>query len=787
MPRKVSELEVKSRVELTNNYQVLTTDPTNNALHRVPVTSFRGASNFLGTTTPPLQPEDINIPDFIEGDTYTRTSSTGTTFQTYSGGIWGEATKLNGARMFTTEDFNTDLDVVTDNYLSNVLFSGDLYFNRALNLVFGPYAEGTGFRFSNTDFLGYQALRRTKGFTFQGTDAIGYDDPSIYLNTKLTTAPADNVDLIEIRSFSKPTQGDWYNILLENDQGHGGWRYEFNLDNSVTGTYLNQFMSHLGADGSGSGKTHIRDVKTWNEVLTPVQNDKKYRQGDNIFNTGTGVLYADYQEGIATTTDLGLLFSTVTILSGSVVRHTDSAPILDHDAYIAGDFIFSDSSKTPRVHGPYDILAGDDKGAWPLFAVLRPPVTHHITSLDAVPATFTGDYPELDGTMVVTGDTLRETFTPDIKAHLYSDGVTIDTVGETLDWGATKTPMHSQRITQADTVNTPERNDLIYYTDEIIRNNEGDLFRYVEGQATDELAMLLMPNLRSDITHTVVDVTSVYTPDTANNSADWGGTKVNQNDRLRVTYQDSAKAIEYTATTVVVGTGVITWSLRKNFYGTREHLVDTYTEPSVDDKVYTHGETLVNASGVRFVYQEEAVTNVASTWEFREWVRGDESFNIEGSNTEEVELVPDTSYLTNSAITPKRLKLGDVINVSVAGSTTGKRFSHRVVGVTGLVATLSPRINPAGERYYIDPSSTASTPVKDDTKYSNGDYMDNTVSTNRYVYTEGQATDDLAWTLFTSFGTGREDQPRILRDDGTIAYRLRVDNTNKIYIQEELV
>ncbi|BAV80921.1 hypothetical protein [Vibrio phage RYC] len=50
-------------------------------------------------------------------------------------------------------------------------------------------------------------------------------------------------------------------------------------------------------------KIHFRDPKVWYEREEPVQNDKKYREGDNVFDILTGTLYYNYIEGFVPALD----------------------------------------------------------------------------------------------------------------------------------------------------------------------------------------------------------------------------------------------------------------------------------------------------------------------------------------------------------------------------------------------------------------------------------------------------------------------------------------------------
>jgi hypothetical protein len=228
--------------------------------------------------------------------------------------------------------------------------------------------------------------------------------------------------------------------------------------------YFDNYNEKLGVDVDGLDTTnrfHMREAKVWNENTAPVQNNKKYRQGDSVLVLTSGVLYYNYQEDAPDgTVDLSVLFEGQTILSGSSLKSSQDelgnwiTPIADDSIYQNGDYIFARDKGTPRIHGPYKFGAASDLEAWPLYTVLRPSVEHTVDWDDAVQTSYLGDYPEdASGVMIIPEDILRVVYTPDVKEYIYNKGVIIDYDNKTLDWQLTsRVPIHPTRITASTAV-----------------------------------------------------------------------------------------------------------------------------------------------------------------------------------------------------------------------------------------------------------------------------------------------------------------------------------------------
>ncbi len=739
MPRKVSSLALEANKNVVNGHQVVVTDPTNFSLFRVPVSEFRGASLFTSDIAPTETPEDITIPAYHANDLFLQRTTGGEFIfkRNPTNSAWVNESKLNGLRVLTADDFDPalNLDDRTTNFLHDSIFEGDYYLNRKYNILFGGYSAVLGFHFDFDNFEGYQTFRAPTTFTMQGTDALGYDNPVQYLADYLADVGVSDEDKYRIR---RPIHGDNVRLLLEGDEGHEGYWFEFDESIPTTaGDFELAYLTKLGTDGIQTDvKRNWRQPKVWNETLAPVQNSKKYLQDDIVFDLNLGVMYYEYNEAAPVpTTDLGVLFGGQTVLKAEGIKLAQandgswSTPTKDDNIYKNGDIILTKEGNTPRLHN-YVFGAADDASAWPLFSVLRCSVGHDYLSTDTAIIAYTTDYPYINGTMVVDGDTYVSTYTPNVKTKHYNEGCVIDYDNKNITWGANYVHGHPTRVSFANTDNIPTRDDLIYYEGEIIRNNLGDLFKYVEGQSSNVDAFEVIPNLRAKAHVVVEDTDGDYIPD-VNQGAIF---VASDNDTLEVrcTATNSDKIVLYTAKVDEVG-GTIEWVDRRSKYGTRTHQLNTFDEPLPDNDLYVTGEFCVNSSGRRYEYTETP----AGGWIFHDWVRAPHVFEISEENT----YVPNLDLKTMvTTVSPMRLQIGDQILVNVNGSSTGKQFAYDLI----IGEVLSGRYNPNLHRVHT--STDITPPVQNDSDYSEGDYMDNGVTGWRYgPYVEGAANDLDAW------------------------------------------
>ncbi len=744
MPRKVSSLALEANKNVVNGHQVVVTDPTNFSLFRVPVSEFRGASLFTSDIAPTETPEDITVPAYHANDLFLQRTTEGEFIfkRNPTNSAWVNESKLNGLRVLTADDFDPalNLDDRTTNFLHDSIFEGDYYLNRKYNILFGGYSAVLGFHFDFDNFEGYQTFRAPTTFTMQGTDALGYDNPIQYLAGYLADVDVSDEDKYRIR---RPIHGDNVRLLLEGDEGHEGYWFEFDESIPTTaGDFELAYLTKLGTDGIQTDvKRNWRKPKVWNETLAPVQNAKKYLQDDIVFDLNLGVMYYEYNEAAPVpTTDLGVLFGGQTVLKAEGIKLAQAndgswvTPTKDDNIYKNGDIILTKEGNTPRLHN-YVFGAVDDASAWPLFSVLRCSVEHNYLSTDTAIIAYATDYPYINGTMVVDGDTYVSTYTPNVKTKHYNEGCVIDYDNKNITWGANYVHGHPTRVSFANTDIIPTRDDLVYYEGEIIRNNLGDLFKYVEDQASNVDAFEVIPNLRAKAVVVVETTDGNYVPSTVQGDI----FVASDNDTLEVrnTSTGSDKVVLYTAKVDEVG-GTIEWIDRRSKYGTRTHQLNIHVDAFKSNDWFTTGDLSETSSGKRFVYDETADGGTGE-WGFLGWVRGEEQFIITETNN----YVPAVNG-TGSAVdfNPKQLKVGDTLTVDVAGSTTGKQFSYDVISENPI--TLGDRYNPNLQKVHT--STDILPPTQNDNDYSEGDYMDNGVTGWRYgSYVEGAATDLDAW------------------------------------------
>jgi hypothetical protein len=789
MPRKISQIDLKNRSQITNSYQVVCTNPLNFELARVPATQFRGAGLFTSKNDPTLTPENPIINEYIDGDIYVQDTERGQEIYFWNSvdGVWDKSNRLNGIRLLSATDFpdEIDLDVRGSDFISDLAYENDYYLNKTLNLIYGAYNPALGFRFGSIDFSGYMSYRPPATHTYAGDDLLGYDNPKAYLDRLLTDPVATAKDKLTARH---PTHGDTVHITLENDEGHGGWVYYFSTDNEATGsTLLENYNIFLGTNVVGDQplvKKHFRAEKTWNEAETPTQNDKKYRQGDNVLALSTGVLYYNYQEGQPeNTTDLGLLFEGSTVLKGSSIKSSKDvngnwvSPTADDSKYQNGDFVLAKDLGTPRIHGPYVFGAGNDLDAWPLHSILRLPVKHRF-NYDAtedsgfkLPTTYASNYPinNVDGveTMIVDGDTALLYYNAE-KSYTLQDtvSVTISTVegNKAINWGdfTNRIPTHPLGIKIADTVSIPDADALLYYNTAIVRNKNGDNFKFVEDfNKLSDSKFEIADSLRPNVTHVVEDASGYYTPPTTNSNAAWGGASVITGDTLEVrcTATGANKVVLFTAS-VNSSTQEITWQHRRSKYGIRtlsnidgvEDETAGFTPDSWDVSINAvDGDFIITSNGTKYVVREDYDNSFTNpTIRFVEWFRPNKVIVTEG------ETIPAnfiTGVTDQSLTTTIKLHTGDERYVPKVGDVVRFEFKDGASKTGKVKEKVCTSTSPVafGEWYNPNPVkiwniAEDGTNTLNDKKFSTGDFVDNPTTKLRYgPYVEGASTNDDAW------------------------------------------
>lgn len=829
MPKKVSDLTLKNRSELTDAYQVVVTDPTDYKLYRCSVPNFRGASVFTSENEPTTNPENPLYPEYIAGDIYIQETSEGKVLYDWDNlnKVWINQTKLNGIRVLTASDFpdEINLDLRTTNFTTSKAYSNDYYLNKVANLLY-QYSPTQGFQFGSTSFEGYQAFRAPEVWSFQGKDVTGYLDLIAYISDHLINSTDTDENK---RKLYHPIHQDSFHVSLENDEGHGGWFWDFNSTNSVGAfqEYYNCFALKVGIDpttpesvdaSSILVRKHWREAKTWNQPDVPVQNDKKYRQGDNVFVTEKGIIYYDYQEGLPDgTTDLGELFVGQTTLKGSsLLNALDTggnwvSPTSNDADYTEGDFILTRNLGTPRIHGPYKFGAATDLEAWPLYAVLRQSTTHQYdfdaleTSGFNIADTFAGDYPthtyNTVETMIVDGDQLLLNYTDD-KAYILRDSVSVDMENKQMNWGdfEKRINLHPVTIQTSGSVSAPSVDASLYYNGAIVRNKNGDLFKFNENFLDHAASTFTsLDGLRSNVTHVVETTSGQYVPPTDNGNAAWGSATVIDGDTLEVrcTAADADKVVLFTAD-VNEATDEITWRDRRSKYGVRTKFLENALDGAangfgsldVDFKPLiqlTEGDFIIGGNGGKYIYREDydgGFTDVR--FEFVSWDRHHEVYLASG-NSIPANLLDPIGYAdycivfrgnTTEVVMPK---IGDIIRFEYTkpdGVTkTGKVIEKRCTAERPYA--FGDWENPNVVQYWAE--SVVGRNNRDDIVYSAGDFMDNSSTGWRYgPYVEGAADNATAWPDFVELKTTTTYTDATT----TLDWKILVDD-NEFYFEEQ--
>ncbi|CAM0042901.1 hypothetical protein VPHK406_0025 [Vibrio phage K406] len=805
MPKKVSDLTLVERSELTNLYQVVVTNPLDYTLVRCPTTSFRGASNFTSVNEPTTTPEDPTIPEYIQGDTYQHATEKGLLQYTWDNvnKVWSDPVKLNGLRVLTATDFpdEINLDLRDTNFTTPIAYANDYYLNKTANLLY-QYSPANGFQFGSTTFEGYQGFRAPHILNLQGDDVTGYLDIVSYVQAYLDGGVVS--DTVK-REYYHPIHQDIFKLELENDQGHGGWYWTFDADQGigVLQQYYDCLNAKLGIDfGDIDGtsilsRKHWREDKTWNQTDVPVQNDKKYRQGDNVFVTEKGILYYNYQEGQPdNTADLGLLFEGQTTLKGSsLLNALDTggnwvSPTSNDADYTEGDFILTRNLGTPRIHGPYKFGAATDLEAWPLYAVLRSPVKHTYTAGASLPTTYGGDYPVSDeGVMIVEGDDLYIRYSAD-KTYVYEGAASVG-YGETppektVTWDQTnRRAFHQILIKTSASVADPSIDNSVYYDGQLVRNQNGDIYKYVEDFTGTAHEFQLQGGLRANVAHkqTVANnFTDVFVPDTAQNSADWGGGTVQDGDTLEVSWTGSStsKTLVYDAEVNEI-LNTIQWKNERSKFSNRTFEVGFNVPPiNYGNDLYWQGDVLISKSGYKFL-ANKPLNNSGVYFTGLGWVRSPRTFIIESNlpytpfNGDE-NGIPDGSWSFSGNVSTM---VGDKLVINVTGSTTGKQVAYDVVGGNSVTDDLSAPYNPNPIKFHV--SSEIGRPNLNDADYSTGDFIDSSTTGWRYgPYVEGQTDNALAWPDFVKL----TQTTRYTDKTTSVIHEIEVDNGEFYFLEK---
>ncbi|AUR89057.1 hypothetical protein NVP1121O_029 [Vibrio phage 1.121.O._10N.286.46.C4] len=809
MPIRINDVPLVDIANVALTHQLVATDPSNFDLRRIEVSSFRGASVFTGDIPPANVPANPNIPSYITGDTYIENTTQGKFIYTWDGinNVWGLPARINGMRIHTSTDFPTevDLDLRDTNFVSNDAYENDSYLNTTLDLLFDSYSSALGWNFSGVDYENYQGLRAPRCQVLPANPVLDINQPSDYLTAFLQLT---DVDPVEQASARLPIHGDKLHINITPDNGHGGWQYTWDSSIPATGgSNLANYNLKFGADGLGSGRSHFREAGTFNVTTVPVQDNSTYREGDNVFNVNTGVLYWGYIEDYTNIiTDVANLFQgQTTLVAGSGIQEARDdttgnwiTPAFENK-WTAGDIVLTRDNNTPRILGFYDPTAATAREAWPILAVLRPPVTHEVASTAPIPVDTVDavTHPILAGTMVVEGDRLAVVY-PTVdgftKRREYEDGVVIAldtsvpaTPFWTMAWGGFINGHHFQ-IYYFDAVGeegVPPVNNDQYSTDDLARSAIGDWYRYDETGTTgaDAGEWVLLRGLRANLTHQVdAGLDTNFTPSTTQSDVSWGGVAVQEGDTLQVNYgtvgTPSAKVVLYTATDVDLVLDTVTWGNRRSFYGNQTIVPDpiTNTDPVADNVQYATGEFYVSGSGRRFVYDESADSN-AGGWSFLNWERSATTFSTSQVNTWTPTVVNDALTIGAGSVV---LMVGDIIKNNVNTSTNGKAVEWVVIGegfdVPNNVRTvaLSARYNP-NTRTFTESVNTH--PLQDDNNYSNGDWLENPVTNWRYQYVEFAADDATAWVQFNRISASDliDTDADGLGNNVTLTHQLNVD------------
>ncbi|CAH9012066.1 conserved hypothetical protein [Vibrio phage 501E54-1] len=818
MPKKVSQLGLKNRRDLTNNYQVVVTDPTDYTLYRVSVPQFRGASVFVSENEPTLTPEDPLLTEYIDGDVFIHETADGLNYFSWDNinSVWASQTKLNGLRVLTATDFPDEiqLDLRETNFITDKAFANDYYLNKTIDILFA-YSSVNGFQFGTTTFEGYEGFRAPTAFYLQGNDVDGYENIPSYVG-QYVAGTLGSLNDIQKRQLRLPIHNDTFHLLLENDEGHGGWLWRFDANNPVdpanTSNWVLALSDKLGLDWGGdvtATRLHAREAKTWNDVSAPVQNDKKYRQGDNVFVTTAGVIYYNYQEGLPDgTTDLATLFEGQTILAGSSLKTAQDgagdwvSPTTNDSVYKEGDYILAKDLGTPRIHGPYSFGAASDLEAWPLYAVLRSPVEHRFDFDPAevsgfnLPTTFLGDYPTAaSGEMIVEGDHALLYYST-VKGYTTLEGVTVDLdpTNKTLDWGDlnNRAGVHPVTIKVSASLAEPSIDLTLYYNEQIVRNAIGDLYRFNEDfddHANSSFEQLL--GLRANVIHladstTIAGLSYDYAPDTNNNSDDWGNSTVQDGDTLEVKLSDNRIKI-YTAT-VNEATNVIVWGDEREKFELKEVRLADNTLPVNDNMNYRSGDKLWTGEQVFYVYDETINSGVIDTtlhggWVFQYVDRPNILLtfpvnDVNGNVDLLTSVQPDTRQVNIPTLGIYTVKVGDSFAGSVATSTTGKSFRWVVTDDSGTYVTLYKE-NPKPVVFHV--TNEIGRPNANDADYSTGDFIDSPVTGWRYgPYVEQAPDNATAWPDFVKL-----TQTTQYTDKTTsVIHEIEVDNGEFYFLEK---
>ena len=784
MPRRVDELTLHKRNVLSNQSYMITIDPVDNEVYRTPVAEFRGAQTFVSANPPGNKPEDTQLPNYLPNDTFYHITGNGIELF-----VWDEPNKrwvskgfIDGARIWTSQILvgNASLLTNTDVAYKNVLVkNGDWFHNPVRGIMYGPYDATNGFNFATTDPNKVSFLRSDHVNEFTSLDDDKIQQP-------LTDPDFKAVILAAVTNANHkmwmPKDGDVLHIKAFGSGTHGGKKYVFSLTRFMAAPGGSSHIEKVIAGFCGSDPLlnwkYAREAAVFVQDTAPTWNNSKYRKGDAIVDSGRGLIYQGYKELAVQPATLVDNFESVLTMKGNVIWTTDLEPGVDDSKYATGDYIISQSHKTPRMHGPY--VPGKIKAteAWPLTAVLRAPMRHAEASNIAPTTAWAGDYPVHKGAYIVKGDLWEMVYSADKQVYL-STGAVLNNVAKTIVWGTAKTHAHPTRNHVEATKVWPLKDDLKYYQGDMIENESGDVHGpYVEGAADDQAAWKYFRSTRAQkIVATTSPVAPTFTPSGTNGSPQWGSVILKTFDQLQapVASTTTSKALVFDAKVSADGTA-ITWLNRRSLHGVRFFSSPLFTQPVKSDADYTNGDFMDTASGLRYGPYQEGKGADTAAWPFYGTVRGPSRLVIDRA----FDWLPSTDSSGRKLNGVDTLMhIGDEVIVNVTGSTRNKQRSFMVtqVDVSGNIQWSAPR-NPNESKLHA--VSVMARPDFEDKDYWAGDTAIIKTGAVFGPYIEGQTTKEDAWPDFVTVSNG------VFIFDKTTGekYELSVDNGNVEFLKE---
>lgn len=446
-----------------------------------------------------------------------------------------------------------------------------------------------------------------------------------------------------------------------------------------------------------------------------------------------------------TTLPKGLTYSA--FKTGSIYK--------DNTKFINGDYVKDEQEGV--TYGPYSEADGFRFAKFTrAYTVNRSPKIFKGTADPDITLT---DYP-------VSGDMYLKTLTNgSVVAYAYDESLEASSDWDTAvvqGWGDAE-PFNTKGIVPIDTL---EVDDTKFSTGDyaIYDVNKTPLLYgpYVSGESTVANAWGTPAILRSPLTAKVSEV-----PTNVSAIADfkaWSGDYVEHTNT-----GDNKPTYRYTIT-AISELGEITYDLGTLLTKPRLLTLAGDAVPSKDDTTYVAGDVALNSYGTRFGPYVTSAANDTAAWPL-------------GSLGEPYlhEATLSTSTGSPSAkpsdYTPF-LRTGDVIE----GTFNNVKYRWDVTGAGDPFAqetngTLSNKRSSAGVQWHTE--ATLAQPVKDDTKYAEGDYIINLAGAQYGPYSPGESTDAVAWPEVFKPATG------LVLNDATAGknYTLGVDN-GTVYLEE---